>query len=202
VVTDAATWAARSLAGVPPDAWQLPGTTVSWTPRQTLDHIIDSLFLHAAYVARRAATRISPPRNGDPSAGPEHLRDVLTSAAAVHAHLLEELPTGVRVFHPSGLADAEGWIGMACTEVLVHTYDVAAATGIRLEPPVRLAAAVVARVLPWAYGREDGWARLLWATGRAPLGDRPPAPADWWWQSAPLAQWDGRPRRRTVPPAW
>ena len=26
--------------------------------------------------------------------------------------------------------------------------------------------------------------------------------ADWWWQSAPLAEWDGAPRRRTSPPPW
>jgi len=25
---------------------------------------------------------------------------------------------------------------------------------------------------------------------------------DWWWQCAPLDEWDGTMRARTVPPAW
>ena len=29
-----------------------------------------------------------------------------------------------------------------------------------------------------------------------------PSDPGWWWQSAPLAEWDGKPRRRTSPPRW
>jgi hypothetical protein len=89
---------------------------------------------------------------------------------------------------------------MACTELLVHTRD-AVGPGPEDAEVEPLAAAVVARVLPWAPDG-DGWSRLLQATGRAPLGGVPPAGADWWWQSAPLAAWDGTPRRRTAPPQW
>ena len=92
---------------------------------------------------------------------------------------------------------------MACTEILVHTED---ATGAGVTSastlPIALADAVVDRVLPWAPRDGTGWERLMWATGRASLGGRPPEPADWWWQSAPLAEWDGKPRRRTSPPQW
>ncbi len=92
---------------------------------------------------------------------------------------------------------------MACTELLVHGYDIAAVALPSCPPPGdRLAAAVVERVLPWTPREGSGWARLLWATGRAPLGGRPPQEADWWWQSAPLVEWDGQPRRRDAPPQW
>ena len=117
--------------------------------------------------------------------------------------LLEDMPDDARAFHPSGRADRTGWIGMACTELLVHGFDIAAAARVALSPPDdRIAQSVVERVLPWAVGDDTGWSQLLWATGRASLGARPPHDPDWWWQSAPLSEWDGQPRRRATPPQW
>ena len=91
---------------------------------------------------------------------------------------------------------------MACTELLVHGHDLTVGAGVDRSGPTVLADAVVNRVLPWAPAEGDGWARLLWATGRRSLGPHPPAGDDWWWQSAPLIEWDGQPRRRDAPPQW
>jgi hypothetical protein len=196
-VTTAASWSAGRFAGLPPQAWEEPAPV--WTRRRTLDHLVDVLELYAAYVGTRATGRLPPPRDGDPHATPAGLLARLHDVAARLADLLAGMTDGDRAFHPSGNADCAGWVGMACAELLVHTWE---AAGQERDPAVeRLAAAVVARVLPWAPDG-DGWARLLQATGRAPLGDRPPADADWWWQSEPLDRWDGLPRRRTAPPAW
>jgi uncharacterized protein (TIGR03083 family) len=200
-VRSAAEWATGVLAAVPAGAWATP--VGEWTARRVLDHIVDALLFHAALVSRRATGRVTPPRNGDPTATPADLLDALTGAAALHAAVLAELGDGERAFHPAGRADREGWVGLACTEVLVHTADIAGATGTPLpEVPGDLADAVVERVLPWTPPHRDGWARLLQATGRRSLGDVPPPAADWWWQAAPLGEWDGTPRRRTVPPQW
>jgi hypothetical protein len=127
----------------------------------------------------------------------------LRSSAVILTRLLEGFGDDERAFHPSGMADRSGWIGMACTEILVHTEDAtgAAATSASMFP-VALAGAVVDRVLPWAPRDGNGRERLMWATGRASLGGRAPDSSDWWWQSAPLAEWDGSPRRRTSPPQW
>jgi hypothetical protein len=191
-------WAAGRFAGLPDAGWERPAP--DWTPRRTLDHLVDAVELYAAYVGTRATGRLAPPRDGDPGASRAELLARLTAAVEKLAGLLAGMADGERAFHPSGSADRTGWLAMACTELLVHTRD---ATGpapddAALDP---LAAAVVDRVLPWAPPG-DGWARLLQATGRAPLGGRPPAGPDWWWQSAPLAEWDGTPRRRTAPPQW
>ena len=194
----AAGWAGRRFAALPGEAWGRPAP--DWTPRRTLDHLVDTLELYAAAVGTRATARLDPPRDGDPRASRADLLDQLARSAERLALVLAALGEDERAFHPSGRADRTGWLGMAGTELLVHTRD-ACGPGpddAALEP---LAAAVVDRVLPWAPPG-DGWARLLQATGRAPLGGVPPADAGWWWQSAPLAEWDGAPRRRTSPPQW
>ncbi|MGH2728617.1 MAG: hypothetical protein ACRDKS_16725, partial [Actinomycetota bacterium] len=59
-------------------------------------------------------------------------------------------------------------------------------------------ARVLARLFPWAPRDAEPWAALLWANGRAPLGDRPRQSGEWVWHCKPLAEWDG-----TDPsPAW
>ena len=202
-LTEIADWAAERWSALPTDRWDATDATVAWTPRRTLDHLVDAMLLYCAYVATRARSRVSPPRYGDPSSAPAALVDAFRSGAVILTRLLDGFRDDERAHHPSGMADRSGWIGMACTEILVHTDD---ATGAAVTSasalPIALVDAVVDRVLPWAPREATGWERLMWATGRAPLGGRPPASPDWWWQSAPLAEWDGQPRRRTSPPQW
>ncbi|MDQ1466111.1 MAG: hypothetical protein QOH10_526 [Actinomycetota bacterium] len=199
----AADWAAERWAAFPAQRWDATDTTVEWTPRRTLDHLVDAMLLYSAYVATRARERVSPPRNGDPSSAPGALMDAFRSGIVILTRLLDGFRDDERAYHPSGMADRSGWIGMACTEILVHTEDATGGGDTPAEPfPVALADAVVDRVLPWAPRDGNGWERLFWATGRASLGGRPPEPSDWWWQSAPLAEWDGKPCRRTSPPQW
>ena len=206
-VRTAAEWAALRFAGLPSDAWDEPAP--HWTRRRTLDHVVDALAFYGAYVGTRARERLAPPRDGDRDATPAALVRQMRAAADRFTALLAGMADAERAFHPSGMADCAGWIGMACTELLVHTWDATRAEDGADDDGGQegfgqmagLASRVVARVLPWAPPG-DGWARLLQATGRAPLGDAPPAGADWWWQSAPLGEWDGRPRRRTAPPQW
>jgi hypothetical protein len=198
---EASAWSVRQWTEHLDDLGGERSAAVGWTPRRTVDHLIDTAFLYSAYVARRATARLPPPRNGDPSLVGSDLVDALVSGMAILVSTLDGMDDGERAFHPSGLADRSGWIGMACTEVLVHTAD--AVPGAAADPAMDpLAGQVVDRVLPWAPGDYPGWDRLLWATGRADLGHRPPEPDDWWWQSAPLREWDGQPRRRTAPPQW
>jgi hypothetical protein len=201
-VNTAMEWVAEIAGNQQSEQWAAmpPG---AWSPRRTLDHLVDALLLYSAYVATRATDRITPPRNGDTEATPVELLSALHSSSSILVALLQVMPDDARAFHPSGRADRTGWIGMACTELLVHGFDIAtAAQGGTPAPDDRLARTVVARVLPWTPREGSGWEQLLWATGRASLGSRPPQAADWWWHSAPLTEWDGRPRRRDAPPQW
>ena len=193
-------WSTAAWEQTRDDEWDRTTSATEWSRRSTLDHLVDAMVLYSAYVATRATKRVAPPRNGDPGASPLQLIEVFGSTGVTLQRVLDELPRGARAFHPSGLADTTGWIAMACTEILVHTFDASPAT---VDPAiVEAAELVVERALPWAPPDGDGWERLLWATGRAPLGGRAPASSDWWWQSAPLDEWDRKPRRRSAPPQW
>jgi len=186
-----------------PGSAKVPDTAQIVTLGRTLDHLTDSMLLYAAYVATRARDRIrNPPRNGDSGATPESLIDGVHSSTAILGRVLEGMKDDERAFHPSGLADRTGWIGMACTELLAHGYDIGLEGGRAPRGPSDLAYRVVERVFPWAPDEGDGWARLLWATGRKQLGARPTQSADWWWHSAPLSEWDGTVHLRDARPQW
>ena len=96
----------------------MPAGDLEWDCRRTLDHIADALFLYAAYLASRGSERLSPPRNGDPSASPAQLLATVGAAAAVLSEVARAAPPGTRAFHPAGMADVSGWIGMGCEEIL------------------------------------------------------------------------------------
>ena len=105
--------------------WSRPAGDLEWDCRRTLDHIVDTLFLYAAYLASRGTERLSPPRNGDPSASPAQLLTSVGAAAAVLTEVARAAPPGTRAFHPAGMADVSGWVGMGCVEILIHTDDIA-----------------------------------------------------------------------------
>src|SRR5262245_32970011 len=92
--------------------WSVKAGDLEWDWRRTLDHIADSLFLYAAYLATRATERLTPRRNGDPAASPAQLLQTVTAAAAVLAEVARAAPAGTRAFHPAGMADVTGWVGL------------------------------------------------------------------------------------------
>lgn len=127
---------------------------------------------------------------------------LVESLAAVLARVAEATLPGVRAYHPAGMADAEGFIAMGCDEILVHADDIAQGLGVGWEAPSDLCARVLARLFPWAPTDASPWRALRWANGRTALAGRERLGPDWWWHPAPLDEWDGSARRRTVPPAW
>ncbi|MGH3983157.1 MAG: hypothetical protein ACRDST_10855 [Pseudonocardiaceae bacterium] len=180
--------------------WSLRAAPTMWTAAQAVAHIPDALLFYAGQVARRADHRLPVLRDGRAAPPSEQLDNAVTAA-----HVLAGLLPGLgpqRAWHPSGLADASGWAGMAVTELLAHGHDVACALNIDLSLPEQVCRRTLARVFPWVsltLGTPD--ALLLAVTGRATVRGIP-NDASWWWQSAPLTEWDGKPRRRTVPPRW
>ena len=182
--------------------WSVLAGDLEWDCRRTLDHVADALFFYAALLATRATERVPPPRNGDPSASPAQLLATVEAAAAILADVIRAAPSGTRAFHPAGMADATGWLGMACEEILLHTDDIAQGLEIPFRPPDDRCLRIAARIFPWAPAGGDSWAALRWAAGRAGLPDRERLGPDWWWHCAPLSEWDGTIRRRTTPPAW
>ena len=140
--------------------WSVKAGDLEWDCRRTLDHVVDTLFLYAAYLASRGSERFSPPRNGDPTASPGHLLAAVAAAAAVLTEVVRATPPVTRAFHPAGMADVSGWIGMGCEEILLHTDDIARGLEVSYRPPDDLSARVLARLFPWAPTDIDPWDSL------------------------------------------
>ncbi|MEU4293015.1 hypothetical protein AB0E63_32735 [Kribbella sp. NPDC026596] len=92
-----------------------------------------------------------------------------------------------RGFHPFGMADAEGFAGMGCVELLVHAGDIAVGLGLPFEPPADVCAWTLARMFPGQHAELDPWTGLQHATGRIALPGQPTVGSNWRWHSAPLA---------------
>ena len=182
--------------------WSVVAGDLTWDCRRTLDHVPDTLVFYAGPLATRATARVTPLRNGDPERSVGELLTVVGEAAAILAAVVRAAPAETRAFHPAGMADAEGFLAMGCVEVLIHTDDIARGLGLGFRPPDDLTRGVVRRLFPWAPDEGDPWAALRWACGRVGLGERERLGPDWYWQSAPLAEWDGTIRKRTAPPGW
>jgi len=138
------------------------------------------LLFYAAQLARHADRRLPVLRNGRAALPSERVDDVLTAAHLLSAQL-RDIGTG-RAWHPSGLADATDWAGVAVTEVVVHGSDVASALHLELPSPAEACSSTWAAAAGSHRPRRGAWVRV---------------DQEWWWQSAPLSQWDGAARRRT-----
>jgi hypothetical protein len=125
-----------------------------------------------------------------PEADLPEMRHQLRAAAEVLARVVDAAGPDERGVHDWGLADASGFAGMGCVELLLHAWDVADGRQLDWAPPRELADTVLARLFPWAPADGDPWMALLWATGRGELPGRE-AVTSWRWHCAPLDEWDG-----------
>jgi hypothetical protein len=185
--------------------WEVPAGDLAWSCRRTLNHIVDTQLFLAGNAARRATERVLPVRSDDPDADLPTLPEAVVTAATILERVVAGMAPGERGFHPAGQLDAEGFRAQGCAEVLQHTYDIANGLGEAFRPPDDLAARVVARLFPWAPGPDehpDRWEALLWSCGRIALPGHDRLDPDWWIQAAPLDEWDGQRKVRTVPPSW
>ncbi len=174
------------------DGWDRPAGSLEWSCQATLNHVVDCIYWYASNLVRAG----SPPTPAespavDPAMGVAGLVDSLTSAGALLARVVDTSPPDARGHHPAGDADASGFAGMGCDEILVHGYDIASGLGLAFTPPVDVASRTVRRLFPWSPDDADPWAALLWCNGRAALGAAAPPGTEWVWWCRPLDEWDG-----------
>lgn len=194
----AAEVAASALAAVSAADWSQPARDLEWSCLRTADHISDALMFYSVQLATRSPSREPRVRFGNTSADVGGVIGSIGSAAAVLGRLADEAGPAARGFHPAGRADTEGFLAMGCDEVLIHTYDVVCGLGGEFAADVDLAARVSARLFPWAPAGYDAWRTLLWCNGRIALPGHDRLAADWFWQCAPLEEWDGAIRKRQI----
>lgn len=185
--------------------WSVPAGDLEWDCRRAIDHIIDVQIFLGGNAATRSDSRVLPARNGDTNAEPGNLLDAVVTTATMLERICAGMARDDRGFHPAGQADAEGFRAQGCAEILQHTYDIAQGFGEPFRAPEDLAGRLTTRLFPWAPDADecaDRWEALLWCSGRIPLPARERLDPDWWIQAAPLDEWDGQRKVRTMPPSW
>ena len=180
--------------------WSVLAGELSWSCRQTLDHIPNALVFYSSQLALSAKERLPRTRDGgDGLSIPELLVSIKVTAA-----ILEKVVAGssesTRAFHPAGMADPSGFAAMGCDEMLIHTADIAAGFNLEWLPPSDLSKRIGERLFPWAPRDCDPWQSLLWANGRIALPGLGRQDESWYWHCAPLDEWNGEVSRRTIPP--
>ena len=111
---------------VPEDRWDAPSPCEGWSARDVLGHLIGGIRWGAELVAGEdRPSPVSPPATGmeQPIAAWDSARLGLEDACTLE--VLER-----RVRWPFGEHTVERGLGLFSLEVLIHTWDIASATGI------------------------------------------------------------------------
>jgi hypothetical protein len=175
--------------------WQTSAGSLDWSCWFTAEHVAHCLQAYALQLASQASGRYVSffSRALEDASTGEVLELVEASGRLLSATVRAAKPTD-RGFHPFGTADAEGFAGMGCIELLVHAGDIAAGLGLTFDPPPNVCAWTVARMFPTQCAELDSlgtadlapWAALQYATGRIALPNLPAVGSNWRWHSAPL----------------
>jgi uncharacterized protein (TIGR03083 family) len=185
-----------TLSPVSEKDWAIPAHGLEWSSRFTLDHTINALANYATHLATRSPVRRPRFRETiDQQPESETLLSVETGAAIL-AEVCRSATDDARGFHPAGMADWSGFVAMGCTEILIHTDDIARAFDIDFQADEQLCRRVLDRIFPWAPEDGNSWQNLRWACGRTALPDVPALDANWFWHCAPRDDWDGTIVRR------
>ena len=110
------------LAAVPPGAWSNPSPCPDWTAHDVAKHVVDT--------TRRVLTRLT---GGDPTP-PDSDEDLAAAwqveSNAVKAALADPERAKTEVTGMGGMQPFEEMIGgVMCADTLIHTWDLARATG-------------------------------------------------------------------------
>jgi uncharacterized protein (TIGR03086 family) len=123
------------LEAVPPGAWSSPSPCPDWTAHEVAKHVVDT--------TRRVLTRLT---GGDPTP-PDSTEDLAAAwrveSDAVKAALADPDRAATMVRGMGGEQPWQDLVGtMLCADVLIHTWDLARATGQddRLDPAAIAAA--------------------------------------------------------------
>lgn len=177
--------------------WSVPARGLEWSCHRTLQHMAEAQLTYATHLACRSRERRPVVRGGEPPPVADLLQ-IVAANAIILTDVIRAAPADARGWHPSGMADRTGFAAMSCTELVIHTADVAAALGVPFQPTDELAWSIVERLFPWAPTQGDGWQVLQWACGRVALPEHARLGPDWYWHSPPLSEWDGTVKKRVL----
>lgn len=168
--------------------WSTPAGQVEWDCWHTAEHIGDCLLSYAAQLVVRPEGRyVRFLASVDKDASAAEVLEFAEAGARILASTVRTAAAEVRAYHPTGMADPEGFAGMGCVEMLLHGLDIAQGLGVTLDPPRDVCTRVLTRMFPHHDRANPGdpWQELLWSTGRTELPGRPRL-SSWRWRGAPL----------------
>lgn len=162
----------------------VPGTG-TWTGWQTAEHLGDCLLSYAAQLAVQPATRyVRFLAAADEGASAAEVLEFAVAGSVLLGAAVRTAPPEASAYHPTGMADPEGFAGMGCVETLIHGHDIAHSFGLGVDPPREVCARVVSRMFPEVEPLADPWETLQWATNRISVPGRP-SRENWRWRGAP-----------------
>lgn len=179
----------NSLAPLTDRDWEVPAGDLTWTCRETLEHL--GSLSYAPILALRATAIPKIAFSVFPEMPVDWLLVTARTNAVIVAEVARAAPAHVRAYHPAGMADPSGFIAMMGDEFVVHTHDIATSLGADYQPDVYVARALLDRLFPWWPRDVEPWNALLWAHGRRDLPGYPHVDETWLWHCAPLEEWNG-----------
>jgi hypothetical protein len=169
--------------------WSTRAGTLEWDCWHTAEHIGDVLMSYAAQLVAQPTTRyVRFLATADTDATAAEVLEFALAGGGILVAAVRATPSHIRAYHPTGMADSEGFAAMGCVEALVHGHDIAYGLGVELDAPSQVCARVLARLFPNTPAELadlDPWTVLRWATGRLDLPGHS-RPETWRWRGAPL----------------
>lgn len=163
-------------AGVERD-WSVPAGTLEWSCLETADHVIDSVYSYAFWLATRD-------QEAHPYYGEVHARDGLGPASFVQglravttmlSSVIHASPEGTRAFiwgRPTlETGDVNDFAARGGLELVQHAHDVASGVGVDFQPPADVCRRLIEHTESWPWHSpiertDDAWSDLLVLTGR------------------------------------
>ena len=191
-IVDAAEYVRGALDPAIGMDWSVPAGRLEWDCDFTITHMAAACTKYTVYLASRSTRFIAVRVDRWPNATQTERLDAIVGVAHALANVAAATPPDSRAYHATGMFDADGYVAMACSEVLVHGHDIATGLGLPIDPPDDLCGAMVGRLAPWLAGGESAWPAFLWHAGRIDLPGRESHDDDTWTLlRGPLSEWDG-----------
>ncbi|WP_223125358.1 adenosylmethionine--8-amino-7-oxononanoate transaminase [Streptomyces sp. TRM68367] len=129
-----------TLTGVQDGAWDTASPCSDWSTRDVVGHVIGTLG-KVALIARGEPTQSAPSQPGEAAAG-DPVKAWRDAAAAARTAVAEADPT-LQVDTPAGRQNLARALAFPVSDIIVHAWDIAAATGRPLRLPDSLLAHIV-----------------------------------------------------------
>ncbi len=150
------------------DDWSVKAGPLEWDVERTITHMIGATAKYTLYLASASKIFIALTCSRFEDAGHAELLASIKPVATALANVAGWTPPGTTGFHARGQTTGEGFLSMACVELLIHTDDALRGMGDRLHPPDDLVLAVLRAEYPEEESRGSPWPALIRATGRDP----------------------------------